>query len=142
MTERKISKFPDYFKFDFDLGKVLNYPFQLFLIQAISTPFERLQVLKQCEQSIQQFKHSLSPSRASPALLKTATTSYPALISGVLNRNHRFRAIPTLQRPSNQRLPVNFQGLPKRPLLFGHLRLDQSSLIHQINRKRQKQVPG
>lgn len=84
MTEPKKSKFPDYFKFDFDLGKVLNYPFQLFLIQAISTPFERLQILKQCDPSIQNFKQSLIKSQTPESAFKPSPSSYPTLISEII----------------------------------------------------------
>lgn len=68
------STLPDFFRNDLNAASLLAYPFQLLLFQAIGTPLERFQVLRQCAPSLTLHRNRIGPQEIlhNPAILSAA----------------------------------------------------------------------
>lgn len=94
MDQNKVrkSKLPEYFRSQADLAAGLAYPLQLLLLQGLSTPFERLQVLRQCEPSLALYRGNVSAESvgfrtAEAKAVQAQTKGYSALLSGGVTRD-------------------------------------------------------
>ena len=104
MEIKSKSKLPEILKLNFDLGKFLNYPFNLFFYQALSTPFERLQVLKQCQPRIQQlYKNEHYLAKLDLKKTQNLNFKYQDLAKGKIKSYNSNRKIRIIQRHANQR---------------------------------------
>lgn len=121
----RTSRIQQFFSGEYNLAQALAYPFQLLALQTLCTPFERLQVLRQCEPSIVMYRMVVGPedlafkSQASKAAV-SQRMGYPALLHGPLTRNHQKRQIRIVEGSPGQLVAGLHQGLGDRPIIFAH----------------------
>ena len=93
MNEHKKSKLKEYLKINVNLEQSLQYPVQIIFAQLITTPFERLQILKQCEPSLIAFRLK---DLFNSDLSLTKRENYGTLIRGKLRRDSGERKVSSV----------------------------------------------